>query len=245
MSFRGVHSSSPVPMHTIPSASTRRHFDSFELLRGATPKPQFLPTVDPITTGPTGELREFGKRRREAGGRRAGHTGPINEHRDKAQQDTHLRPRDSEQVRDDRAPRDRWGAPARRLVEVTAPRRFASRRIVPRDYTEIAASSTAPGADHCARHRPLRLAEPGSTRGTRHRGQHSLSPALLGHALPYREPIKSGPHSRHPTGRHPNIQGVRVKNRTVIARIDSTADSWHKKLPIAKLSGVIRCGDRI
>ena len=164
---------------------------------------------------------------------------------DKAQQDTHLRPRDSEQVRDDRAPRDRWGAPARRLVEVTAPRRFASRRIVPRDYTEIAASSTAPGADHCARHRPLRLAEPGSTRGTRHRGQHSLSPALLGHALPYREPIKSGPHSRHPTGRHPNIQGVRVKNRTVIARIDSTADSGHKKLPIAKLSGVIRCGDRI
>ena len=61
MSFRGVHSSSPAPMRTIPSASTRRHFDSFELLRGAAPKPQFLPTVDPITTGPTGELRESGK----------------------------------------------------------------------------------------------------------------------------------------------------------------------------------------
>ena len=111
MSFRGVHSSSPAPMRTIPSASTRRHFDSFELLRGAAPKPQFFPTVDPITTGPTGKLREFGKRRREAGGRRAGHTGPINEHGDKGQQDTHLRPRDSEQVRDDRAPQRQSESP--------------------------------------------------------------------------------------------------------------------------------------
>ena len=57
--------------------------------------------------------------------------------------------------------------------------------------------------------------------------------------------IKSGPYSRHPTGQCPNIQRAGVKNRTVIARIDSTADSGHKKLPIAKLSGVIRCGDRI
>lgn len=134
-------------------------------------------------------------------------------------------------TRDSRAPRDRWGAPARRLIEVTAPRRFASRRIVPRDYTEIAASSTAPGADHCARHRPLRLAEPGSIQGANHRVQHTLSPAQPGHALPYRNSIKSGPYSRHPTGRHPNIQGVRVKNRTVAARIDSTADSGHKKTP--------------
>lgn len=231
MSFRGVYSSSPAPMHTIPSASTRRHFDSFELLRGATPKPQFFPTVDPITAGPTGKLREFGKRRREAGGRRAGHTGPIDEHGDKGQQDTHLRPRDSEQVRDDRAPRDRWGAPARRLIEVTAPRRFASRRIVPRDYTEIAASSTAPGANHCAQRGPLRLAEPGSIQGANHRVQHALSPAQPGHALPYRNSIKSGPYSRHPTGQCPNIQRAGVKNRTVAARIDSTADSGHKKTP--------------
>lgn len=134
-------------------------------------------------------------------------------------------------TRDSRAPRDRWGAPTRRLIEVTAPRRFASRRIVPRDYTEIAASSTAPGANHCARHRPLRLAEPGSIQGANHRVQHALSPAQPGHALPYRNSIKSGPYSRHPTGRHPNIQGVRVKNRTVAARIDSTADSGHKKTP--------------
>lgn len=116
MSFRGVHSSSPASMRTIPSASTRRHFDSFELLRGAAPKPQFFPTVDPITTGPTGKLREFGKRRREAGER---------EERDTLDQSTSTGIRASktpicdheisEQVRDDRAPRDRWGAPARRL----------------------------------------------------------------------------------------------------------------------------------
>lgn len=77
-------------------------------------------------------------------------------------------------------------------VEVTAPRRFASRRIVPRDYTEIAASSTAPGANHCAQRRPLRLAEPGSTRGTSHRVQHALSPAQPGHALPYRTQSNRG-----------------------------------------------------
>ena len=142
-------------------------------------------------------------------------------------------------------PRDSRRAPARRLIEVTAPRRFASRRIVPRDYTKIAASSTAPGANHCAQRRPLRLAKPGSTRGTSHRVQHALSPAQPGHALPYRNSIKSGPYSRHPTGQCPNIQRAGVKNRTVAARIDSTADSGHKKLPIAKLSGVIRCGDRI
>lgn len=116
MSFRGVHSSSPASMRTIPSASTRRHFDSFELLRGAAPKPQFFPTVDPITTGPTGKLREFGKRRREAGERKAGHAGPINEHGDIRASKTPICDHEiSEQVRDDRAPRDSWGAPARRL----------------------------------------------------------------------------------------------------------------------------------
>ena len=116
MSFRGVHSGSPTPIHTIPSASTRRHFESLELLRGTAPKPQFFPTVDPITTGPTGKLREFGKRRREAGEReeqdtldRSTSTGirasktPICDHEI------------SERARDDRVPRDSWGAPARRL----------------------------------------------------------------------------------------------------------------------------------
>ena len=117
MPFRGVHSSSPASMRTIPSASTRRHFDSFELLRGAAPKPQFFPTVDPITTGPADKLREFGKRRREAGERRAGHTGPINEHGDKGPA---RHPSATTRFRNklettEPPPRDRWGAPARRL----------------------------------------------------------------------------------------------------------------------------------
>ena len=128
MSFRGVHSSSPATMRTIPSASTRRHFDSFELLRGAAPKPQFFPIVDPITTGPTGELRESGKRRREAGERRVGHAGPINEHRDKGQQDTRLRPRRLRDELETVGLPEIVGEPLPdAYVEVTALRRFASR----------------------------------------------------------------------------------------------------------------------
>lgn len=236
MSFRGVHSSSPAPMHTIPSASTRRHFDSFELLRGATPKPQFLPTVDPITTGPTGKLREFGKRRREAGGRRAGHTGPINEHGDKGQQDTHLRPRDSEQVRDDRAPRDSRRAPARRLCRgncaeaVCVKMNCVKMNCAKRLYRD---SRIGYGTGR----RPLRTAQtpPVSragfdtgckpSRATRPLPRSARSRSAISNS------IKSEPHSRHPTGRHPNIQGVRVKNRTVAARIGSAAESEYKKTP--------------
>lgn len=118
-------------------------------------------------------------------------------------------------TRDGRTPRDSRRAPARRLIEVTAPRRFASRRIVPRDYTEIAASSTALGstalgANHCAQRGPLRLAEPGSIQGANHRVQHALSPAQPGYALPYRNSIKSGPYkpaSDRPVPEHSKDRG--------------------------------------
>lgn len=115
MSFRGVHSSSPAPMRTIPSASTRKHFDSFELLRGAAPKPQFSPPSirSLLVRLANSENLERGEEKLEgeerdildrptSTGIRASKT-PICDHEI------------SEQVRDDRAPRDRWGAPARRL----------------------------------------------------------------------------------------------------------------------------------
>ena len=115
MSFRGVHSSSPAPMRTIPSASTRKHFDSFELLRGAAPKPQFFPpSIRSLLVRLTNsENLERGEEQLEGEERdmldRSTSTGirasktPICDHEI------------SEQIRDDRAPRDRWGAPARRL----------------------------------------------------------------------------------------------------------------------------------
>lgn len=115
MSFRGVHSSSPASMRTIPSASTRKHFDSFELLRGAAPEPQFSPPSirSLLVRLANSENLERGEEKLEGEERdtldRSTSTGirasktPICDHEI------------SEQVRDDRAPRDRWGAPARRL----------------------------------------------------------------------------------------------------------------------------------
>lgn len=105
MSFRGVHSGSPAPMRTIPSASTRRHFDSFE-------EPSRNPDFSPATQSKK-EDSERTERRLEAHetctlhqytitGIRASKT-PICDHEI------------SERARDDRVPRDRWGAPARRL----------------------------------------------------------------------------------------------------------------------------------
>lgn len=112
-------------MRTIPSASTRRRFDSFELLRGAAPKPQFFPTVDPITTGPTDKLREFGKRRREAGERRAGHTGPINEHGDKGPaRHPSATTRFRNKLETTEPPETGGELPLDAYVELTAPRRF-------------------------------------------------------------------------------------------------------------------------
>lgn len=115
MSFRGVHSSSPASMRTIPSASTRKHFDSFELLRGAARSPNFSPPPirSLLVRLANSENLERGEEKLEGEERdtldRSTSTGirasktPICDHEI------------SEQVRDDRAPRDRWGAPARRL----------------------------------------------------------------------------------------------------------------------------------
>ena len=115
MSFRGVHSSSPAPMRTIPSASTRKHFDSFELLRGAAPKPQFSPP----------SIRSLLVRLTNSENLERGEEKPEREERDILDRPTSTGIRASktpicdheisEQVRNDRAPRDRWGAPARRL----------------------------------------------------------------------------------------------------------------------------------
>lgn len=142
----------------------------------------------------------------------------------------------SEQVRDDRAPRDRWGAPARRLCRgncaeaVCVKMNCVKMNCAKRLYRD----SRIKYDMGC---KPLRTAQTppvsraGFDTGCKPSRATRPSPAQPGHALPYRSSIKSGPYSRHPTGQCPNIQRAGVKNRTVIARIDSTADSGHKKTP--------------
>ena len=236
MSFRGVHSSSPASMRTIPSASTRKHFDSFELLRGAAPKPQFSPpSIRSLLVQLTNsENLERGEEKLEG------------EERDMLDQSTSTGIRASktpicdheisEQVRDDRAPRDRWGAPARRLCRgncaeaVCVKMNCVKMNCAKRLYRD----SRIKYDMGC---KPLRTAQTppvsraGFDTGCKPSRATRPSPAQPGHALPYRSSIKSGPYSRHPTGQCPNIQRAGVKNRTVIARIDSTADSGHKKTP--------------
>ena len=115
MSFRGVHSSSPAPMRTIPSASTRRHFTPSNSFEEPPRSPNFSPPSirSLLVRLANSENLERGEEKLEREERdmldRSTSTGirasktPICDHEI------------SEQVRDDRAPRDRWGAPARRL----------------------------------------------------------------------------------------------------------------------------------
>lgn len=111
----------------------------------------------------------------------------------------------SEQVRDDRAPRDRWGAPARRLYRSNCAEAVCVKmNCVKRLYRDSRIKYGMGCKPLCTAQTP-RLAEPGSIQGANHRVQHALSPAQPGHALPYRNSIKSGPYkpaSNRPVPEH-------------------------------------------
>lgn len=135
----------------------------------------------------------------------------------------------SEQVRDDRAPRDRWGAPARRLCRGNCAEAVCVKmNCVKRLYRD----SRIKYGMGC---KPLRTAQtpPVSRAGfdTGCKPSRATRPLPLSQVTLCHIGTQSnrGRISRHPTGQCPNIQRAGVKNRTVIARIDSTADSGHKK----------------
>lgn len=131
-------------------------------------------------------------------------------------------------------PRDRWGAPARRLCRgncaeaVCVKMNCAKMNCAKRLYRD----SRIKYGMGC---KPLRTVQtpPVSRAGF----DTGCNPSRATRPLPLSQVTlchigtqsNRGRISRHPTGQCPNIQGARVKNRTVIARIDSTADSGHKK----------------
>ena len=126
----------------------------------------------------------------------------------------------SEQVRDDRAPRDRWGAPARRLCRSNCAEavcvkmncvkmNYVKMNCAKRLYRDSRIKYGMGCKPLCTAQTP-RLAEPGSIQGANHRVQHALSPAQPGHALPYRNSIKSGPYkpaSNRPVPEHSQGRG--------------------------------------